>query len=376
MNFAKSKKGYLLALNAQLEDGPFHCPECRYEVILKKGDIYTHHFAHNPGEGCSLGDVEDGEGAGESDLHRFAKKDIAEALSKHKEVRNLRLERSLGSVRPDISFVFNGVPVAIEFQRSAIRPDVIQHRTIEYSRRGIFILWLSPYGEATELNDGRVYSMRDWERVIHALYGGTFYYWKQDEQLLPVHFENDITHKSAVHLSTALERARMRPDVLISDLSQVFLSFRFTRESHYLETKLWGITEVWVDARGGYVEVSEAKAKYPSLYPSVRPLPPLDDPFHIEPAPSDFILRGFVEELVPELKPLFLAFYAKYGMIDHSLIWVSIDQTPNRMYFAPDWWYHFRSEYIEANMQRKEQLLEMFQEKLSGEKPNRHVKWP
>lgn len=375
MLIAKCKSGYVSAQNVELADGPFYCSECRLEVILKKGDIYTHHFAHNPGEGCSL-EYEDQEGrSGESELHRLSKKEIYEALAKHKEVTNLKLERPLDSVRPDISFYFNDVPVAIETQVSAIRPDVIARRTVEYTRRGVYILWVSPYGE-TVARTGRYYQIRDWERIIHALYHGTFYYWMEGEHLLPVHFEDAITHKSAQHLSGYMQIPHMRESALISDLVPVSLPFKFTSETLYQETKLWCLPEAWADSAGGYVEVSEAMATYPSLFPLVRTFPPLDDPFHAEAAPSEFSLRGFVAETVPELKQLFSAFYLKYGRSDLKKIWVSIDETSNQLYFAPDWWRRFRLEYIEASTSKREMLVEMLQEKLSGEKPSRHVKWP
>jgi len=86
MKIAKCQNGYILALKAELKDGPFRCPECRCEVIVKKGDIYTHHFAHHPGEGCAMGDVADGEWTGESQLHQYAKKEMYETLSKHPDV--------------------------------------------------------------------------------------------------------------------------------------------------------------------------------------------------------------------------------------------------------------------------------------------------
>jgi hypothetical protein len=375
MKFAKCKSGYILALKAEIEDGPFRCPECRYEVILRKGDIYTHHFAHNPGEGCALSEVEDSEGTGESELHRFAKKDIYQSLAKHVDVTNLKLERYLDSVRPDISFYFRGIPIAIEVQISSLRPDVIQRRTREYSRRGIFILWISPYGEA-EIRDGHFYRMRDWERIMHDISWGTFYYWMEDETLLPVHFEDAQTHKSATHLSTWQVIPRARESVLITDLAQVILPFTFSGESFLQETKLWCLPEMWFDRAGQYLSIANAKERYPMLFPSVRPFPLLDDPFRAEDIPSTFSSRGFIEETIPELKPLFSLFYQKYGALDHKIIWVSIDQTPNRMYFAPDWWQHFRLEYMEANEHRKDLLLSMLDEKQSGVKPSRHTKWP
>ena len=376
MLIAKCKSGYISALKAEIEDGPFRCPECKLEVILKKGDIYTHHFAHNPGEGCEFGEYDDlEERSGESELHRLAKKEIYGALAKRKEVTHLKLERFLDSVRPDISFYFNGVPVAIEMQVSAIRPDVISRRTREYTRRGVFILWISPYGD-TERRDGRYYNMRDWERIIHSLYGGTFYYWMEDERLLPVHFEDALTHKSAQHLSGQMQIPRVRESVLISDLAHASFPFRFTGEALYQEIKLWGLPEVWIDAEQRYLAISEAMTTYPSLYPSVRPFPALDDPFRAEDAPSDFSRRGWVEETIPELKELFALFYQKYGMSDLKKIWVSIDENPNQMYFAPDWWQRFRLEYLEASTNKREILKEMLEEKLDGKKPSKYVKWP
>lgn len=47
--------------------GPdYRCPECGRMVILKKGRIVTHHFAHKPPVDCAWG-------RGESHAHREAK---------------------------------------------------------------------------------------------------------------------------------------------------------------------------------------------------------------------------------------------------------------------------------------------------------------
>ena len=36
----------VMAWEVTREDGPFFCPECDEEVILKKGSIVLPHFAH------------------------------------------------------------------------------------------------------------------------------------------------------------------------------------------------------------------------------------------------------------------------------------------------------------------------------------------
>jgi len=377
MRVAKGKSGYISALKAELEDGPFRCPECKFEVIVKKGDIYTHHFAHNPGEGCSLGDVSDfqEERFGESEFHRLAKKEIHAALSSYKDVRDLKLERFLGSVRPDISFYYKNIPVVIEMQKSAIHDDVIVRRTSEYARRGVYILWVSPFGEA-DIRDRRLYSLRSWERILHDFYGGTAYYWTEGETLVPVHFENDRTHESSHQFSFGMQIPFVSETLCITDLSQFSLSLRLPGETIYRETKLWGSPDVWIDAEGQYIPVAEAKVKYPSRFPDVRVFPSLQDPFYAENALSESVRLGFVQETFPELQPLYQQFYEKYKLVDMRLIWISIDTSPNMMYFAPDWWQRFRLEYIEAGTNREERLVEMLQEKLSGEKPSKLVKWP
>jgi hypothetical protein len=366
MQIAKGKIGYLSALRATLEDGPFRCPECQCEVILKQGDIYVHHFAHNPGEGCAIGGIDDenhGIGLGESELHRLAKREIYESLAVHKEVTNLKLERFLDSVRPDISFYWKGIPIAIELQVSAIRPDVINRRTIEYTRRGISLLWVSPYGEAG-IRDRCGHTTRDWERIIHSMYFGTFYYWTEGEMLLPVHFESERTNESAHQFTLGMQIPHVRECISITSLASVSLPSKFTGETFYREMKLWCIPEVWSDKEGRYLAISEARTKTPLRFPDFRQTSPLEDPFHAEDAPSDFSLRGFVQETIPELRELASYFYEKYGSSDLKLIWVSVDEEPNETYFAPDWWQRFRHEYTESSSRRKDKLVDMLQKKL------------
>ena len=37
-----------LAWETEKSQGPFHCPECNGALILKKGRVREHHFAHEP----------------------------------------------------------------------------------------------------------------------------------------------------------------------------------------------------------------------------------------------------------------------------------------------------------------------------------------
>ena len=52
---------------SQKSEGPFYCKKCNIEVILKKGLIKQHHFAHKPPKQCMFG-------YGESDIHYKAQR--------------------------------------------------------------------------------------------------------------------------------------------------------------------------------------------------------------------------------------------------------------------------------------------------------------
>jgi hypothetical protein len=75
--------------------GPFVCPDCRDEVILKSGRRSVNHFAHVNPLACRYAD-------NESEEHRRCKSEIFQALQKEPHVRNVALERPLGNNRPII----------------------------------------------------------------------------------------------------------------------------------------------------------------------------------------------------------------------------------------------------------------------------------
>lgn len=168
------------AWEASKDDAPFICFCCRQVVRLKKGQIKAPHFAHVPPVTCEYG-------SGESEAHRLCKIALYENLSLDPHVRKCEMERDLGTVRPDVSAYINDVPVAIEVQLSNLSLAKIQHRTIEYARKGIYVLWLPLY-----TNDLRreLYTPRPWERWLHATYFGRVYYWQEELKIVPVSFRD------------------------------------------------------------------------------------------------------------------------------------------------------------------------------------------
>ncbi len=158
---------------------PFSCPVCKDEVVLRKGPVKIHHFAHKPPVSCKYG-------AGESESHMRAKLEIYQNLIKSAHVTKCEMERYLETVRPDVSCYINGVPVAIEIQISKLSLEDIIYRTIEYGRKGICVLWLPLYSEKLKADR---YSPAPWERWLHTAYYGRAYYWQSALSIVPVRFE-------------------------------------------------------------------------------------------------------------------------------------------------------------------------------------------
>lgn len=167
-----------LAWETDKVDGPFICPECRASVLLRKGEVKVHHFAHIPPTNCQYG-------TGESEQHRQAKMAIYQGLLTHPDVTRLRMERSLRDVRPDVSCFIRDVAVAIEVQLSRLTMAEVIRRTRSYTSKGIAVLWTPPYTPTLQLPR---YTLKQWEKFIHALYFKKLFYWQTGQLLQPVTF--------------------------------------------------------------------------------------------------------------------------------------------------------------------------------------------
>jgi competence protein CoiA len=168
----------VFASNSEKAQGPFHCPGCKHELVLRKGNIKVHHFAHKPPYHCRRGE-------GESEAHRKCKESIYNALSQYDHVTGLDVEADFGTVIADVYCVINNVPVAIEIQRSNLSVNEISERTSAYEKLGIHVLWLALFNK--KLGEDR-YSPKAWEKWCHATYFGRVYYWVADLTIVPVHF--------------------------------------------------------------------------------------------------------------------------------------------------------------------------------------------
>ncbi|MGO9265463.1 MAG: competence protein CoiA [Candidatus Binataceae bacterium] len=131
----QSDKTKVLARIVVRAESPFLCPLCLREVILRKGKIKVHHFAHKPPVTCSLG-------AGETEEHHRAKLAIYDALRVNTLVSDVELEKDLGGSVADVYARISGVRVAVEIQRSSLTVNEIVARTQNYHRLQIAVLWI------------------------------------------------------------------------------------------------------------------------------------------------------------------------------------------------------------------------------------------
>jgi competence protein CoiA len=175
----KSDGQIVSAYMASKMDAPFLCPECGDVVVLKIGRSKVNHFAHDNPLVCRYT-------TNESDAHRQCKFEIYQALLRHPNVAEAAMERPLGTNRPDVSAYINGVPVAIEVQISFLSQETIMRRTIEYARKGIYVLWLLLW--TPDLDSPR-YNPAIWEKWIHAAYFGRVYYWREGLSVVCYNFE-------------------------------------------------------------------------------------------------------------------------------------------------------------------------------------------
>ena len=120
------KKGQekVIAKDEVKDNAPFICSNCFKTVILRKGKINIHHFAHKPPVTCAYG-------IGEKEVHRKCKTEFYEFLLNNTKASKVELERNLKTVRPDVSAYINDVPVAIEVQTSSLSINEIIRRTNE-----------------------------------------------------------------------------------------------------------------------------------------------------------------------------------------------------------------------------------------------------
>lgn len=178
------------ASRAERGDGPFYCKSCRAEVVLKKGRILVHHFAHRPPVTCAYG-------AGETAMHLRAKQAIFEAILATPGVTDAGLEEriSAGGITriPDIHFTApGGCRVAVEVQRKDLTRETLHSRTLALSLLGFSVVWVLPSLDVLRPHEdkdaGTACRARELFDAMQGLNYGVLYAWSGEAaSVIPVH---------------------------------------------------------------------------------------------------------------------------------------------------------------------------------------------
>lgn len=178
------KRKHCYAWDTEKSEAPFFCKACLQEVILKKGMVRAHHFAHKPPISCQYG-------SGESELHHKVKKSIFESLKSNQNCSYCELEQKIPDIIPDIFAIINGVNVDIEIQRSNITVNDIRNKIISRTKQNLSSIWIIPSILQLKIfkdDNKKVANIPEWIKYLHTIYFGKIYvYSGQGSLVLPIH---------------------------------------------------------------------------------------------------------------------------------------------------------------------------------------------
>lgn len=204
----KIDNAVVFANNVRKENGPFFCPECLSEAIVKHCIEKKDHFAHKSRQSPILLSKD-------QKLHNQCRDEICNELKiafpegKWEIERPIPANKNKGTKEriPDISGRINGKPIAIEVQVSSYTLPRIYDKTVDYAKLGIAVLWILPLKK--ELGN-EPFRPRLFEKYLHSLYYGRVFYYTlgNKTKLNSVHFspakrwieetewyEEDATHR-------------------------------------------------------------------------------------------------------------------------------------------------------------------------------------
>jgi len=169
----------VIASYTKKENAPFLCPGCKSPVIIKKGLIKIHHFAHKACKNCNSGSPE-------SELHMSCKLSIYNQINNLNKFENVEVEKIIGDFIADVYAECNGVKVAFEIQVSNMDVKKLLSKIKGYSKNKIYGFWVVPN---YDMRNNERYSPKIWERLLHQLYHGQIYYMLKEGEIVSVTFK-------------------------------------------------------------------------------------------------------------------------------------------------------------------------------------------
>lgn len=171
------------------KDRCYYCPACKTKMVLKKGMIKVHHFAHVPDCDCEFR-------YGESEIHERIKVNLYHALNEklpYGLINNVDIEHRINDFRTDIYAAINGIQLAFEIQCSNISDNEIEDRMEKHSNAGLATLWICD--DITTLTHGQlgqytlVYKPKSWQKKIYSIYKNNLFIYSKLRSIMAYHFE-------------------------------------------------------------------------------------------------------------------------------------------------------------------------------------------
>jgi hypothetical protein len=169
-------------------DGPFYCPDCLSDAVVRKCTDKADHFAHQSRQSPVIGSKD-------YTLHHQCRDEICSELQRLYPEGNWAAERLIPANKdkgtrdriPDVSGRINNLPIAIEVQASAYTLNKIYEKTCDYHKLGIAVIWIVPLKK--ELGP-EPFRPRLYEKYLHSLYFGRAYYYLPGSKtsIIPVHY--------------------------------------------------------------------------------------------------------------------------------------------------------------------------------------------
>jgi Competence protein CoiA-like family len=169
----------VIASNVEDKSDDYTCRCCGEKLILKKGNIKIHHFAHQADSMCVGSE-------GETPEHELTKLAIYNRLMENDfwvqmeypivdEEKNVNRRADILFHLPDLQSFADGKKgtlIAVEIQHSNISEFTIMQRTRDYNKVGIPVIWVIPDGDETKANN--------MAEVFHKMHNGIL--WVSDPE--------------------------------------------------------------------------------------------------------------------------------------------------------------------------------------------------
>lgn len=230
MYIALDKNNRVTYVDDTVPGHEYFCPVCKRKLIVKRGDIRRHCFAHSSGESCSDSweksyDI--------SEWHRDWQNKFP--------IENREVVVGFGNIKHRADVLVGRT--VIEFQHSYITKELYDNRTVFYKEYDFKVIWLFDLSE--EYADGKIdYSQEN---------GYITFKWKDHRNI----FKNTVIINDNVELYVQINKSEQESILRICDIyndGETFVSKNIISEKQFID--------YFTDEKGGFekpvtVKISE-----------------------------------------------------------------------------------------------------------------------